>query len=75
MPKIPKPHNRQRVACELVTRKALISGCNTTDIALGHWTASYWLRRGRSVHKAVQVGLAMAHRTMDRRTAREHQPT
>lgn len=62
------PLQRQRVTCELVTCKATICGCSSTDIALGHWTASYWLRRGRSVHQAVQRGLAQAHRLMDLRT-------
>jgi len=60
---------RQRVTCELVTSKATICGCSPTDIALGHWTASYWLRRGRSVSHAVQRGLAQAHRLMDLRTS------
>jgi hypothetical protein len=66
--KFPRILQRQQLVCALVARKATRCGCNQTDITLGRWTARYWLRRGRSVRQAVELGLAKAHQLMDLRT-------
>lgn len=56
----------------LVERKALAAGCNEDDITRGkHIATVEFKNKGASAFRAIQLGIAAAHESMDKRTNKE----
>jgi hypothetical protein len=68
LPKPPKTVlTRTQAVMALIERKARVCGCSGSDIAIGQATALILLRHKESGFRAMQEGLAMACKIMDRR--------